>query len=119
MALTQEDRESYALIINKIYEGNMHVESYEITESVAEEVEKMCSDIIKCSQSIAELGFSVIYTLTVSPLIPGLLAKLGGAAAKEILRDWIVALFGNRQSLFCVNPAKANYRSSIYYALYL
>ncbi len=47
----------------------------------------MCSGIIKCSQLIAELGFSVIYTLTVSPLISGLLAKLGGAAAKEMLRD--------------------------------
>ena len=46
----------------------------------------MCSGIIKCSQLIAELGFSVIYTLTVSPL-SGLLAKLGGAAAKEMLRD--------------------------------
>ena len=117
--LTQEQKEMYADIINKIYAGNMHVESSEITQEVADEVEKMCKEIINCSQAIARLGFDIIYTLTVGPFIPGIIAKVGAIAGKELIKDWLTALFKNYQSVICVNSAKANYRSQLYYLLYL
>ena len=117
--LSQEQKEMYADVINKIFEGNMHVESNEITQDVADTAEQMCSEIVKCSQSIAALGFDIIYTLTVGPLIPGIIAKVGAVAGKELIKDWLTALFKNYQSVICVNSAKANYRSHLYYLLYL
>ena len=117
--LTQEQKEIYADIINRIFAGNMHVESSEITQDVADAVEQMCSEIVKCSQAIAMLGFEVIYALAGGLLIPGIIAKVGAAAGKELIKDWLIALFKNYQSVICVNSAKANYRSHLYCLLYL
>ena len=118
MALTQEKKELCVIIINKVFQGIYNVQPHEITEDVAQLTDAMYKDITGCSMNTfgTGKGFDLIYSAT---SIEGLILKAGFDMAKGILLEWLTAVIGNRQSILCINTAKANYRSSFYHELYL
>lgn len=125
----QQTNEAYAKTIDILFNGAVKAHPNDINADVIHDVDMMIQEIAKCSASITELSFKLIYkaaTMAVSPVIDAytnnfyqrLFIKQGGGKSWEkVLLNWVQKLQGNRRHMLCVITARSRYRTKIELAL--
>lgn len=121
----EEIQEAYVKAIEILFNGAVAATPDQISEQVIKDVDVMIREITKCSASLTELSFKLIYKaamMVASPIIDDytnnfytrLFIKQGGGKSWEkILLDWIKALQGNRRHMLCLITARTKWRSKI------
>jgi hypothetical protein len=117
MQLTNEEKAQYVAAIAAIWPNMPDNELDNITDDVADVMNKVLGEIKKCSEAFAVVApiFSVIYGSFPPTSWPSILvaAALSGGSVSA----WISALNGNMQFKACVMVAAANWKSVVQIAL--
>lgn len=117
MALTQEEKEFYALFINQVYDGALNVSANDITPEVVEVVDGMFLAIRECSKAMASTHavYSAFYGNAITSL--SALMKALRKAAVETTKNWLKVTQENAAYRSCMKATALRWRSPLQMAL--
>lgn len=115
MALTQEERETYHELVQRLYGGTVSSSPSQITEDVADIVNTILDEAVECSKAVAitQALISLLFPSTSVISFTKNLVKTGYSA----IMDWLAASEGNEAATACIESAKLNWRSRLELAL--
>jgi len=113
MSLTDEQKQFYVDVIDVVWQGSMQNNEVEnISDSVADKIEKVLYEIQKCSDQFSILFpiYDFIYAITYPAKW---VDEMLGSPHPTTIASWINDLLANRKFKACVVTAAVNWKSSV------